>query len=108
MFVLAVSARIDVVEPGITRQLLGHDPHLMLVRVTFAKGAVGAMHSHPHRQVTYIESGVFHVTIGDRTHRIGAGDCYFVPPDARHGVVALDAGVLIDVFTPAREDFLSQ
>lgn len=107
MFILADTARVDVVEGGITRQLLGHDSHLMLVRVTFTEGAVGALHSHPHRQVTYVESGVFEVTIDGRTHTIGAGDCYFVPPDVRHGAVALEAGVLIDVFTPAREDFLA-
>src|SRR5262245_27145207 len=106
MFILADTARVDVVEAGITRQLLGHDPHLMLVRVTFAKGAVGAQHSHPHRQVTYVESGLFDITIDDRTHTIGAGDCYFVPPDTRHGAIAREAGVLIDVFTPARADFL--
>src|SRR5262245_39720101 len=107
MFILADTARVAVVEAGITRQLLGHDPQLMLVRVTFSKGAVGALHSHPHRQVTYVESGMFEVTISDRTHTVGAGDCYFVPPDARHGAVALETGVLIDVFTPAREDFLA-
>ena len=107
MFILADTAPVDVVEAGITRQLLGHDPQLMLVRVTFTKGAVGALHSHPHRQVTYVESGVFDVTIGERTRTIRAGDCYFVPPEARHGAVALEAGVLIDVFAPAREDFLA-
>jgi quercetin dioxygenase-like cupin family protein len=35
-----------------------------------------------------------------------AGDCWFVPPGALHGVVAIEGGALIDVFTPARADFL--
>jgi quercetin dioxygenase-like cupin family protein len=45
--------------------------------------------------------------MGDDRRLIGHGDSYHVPPDVPHGVVALDDGVLIDVFTPAREDFLA-
>ena len=44
---------------GIRRQILGHGPDLMMVRVEFEKGAVGALHQHPHRQVTYVAAGVF-------------------------------------------------
>jgi quercetin dioxygenase-like cupin family protein len=93
-------------EPGVTRQVLGHDPELMLVRVTFEKGAVGYVHAHPHRQVTFIESGQFDFTLDGATTRLSAGDCWFVPPGVPHGAAAVEAGSLIDVFTPARADFL--
>jgi quercetin dioxygenase-like cupin family protein len=106
MFVTADSAAVTEVEPGITRQVLGHDAHLMLVRVTFKQGAIGAIHAHPHRQVTYVESGVFQTTVNGSTRLLRRGDCYFVPPDTPHGVEALEDGVLIDAFTPAREEFL--
>jgi quercetin dioxygenase-like cupin family protein len=107
MFVLASASPVQGVAPGVTRQVLGHDPHMMLVRVTFTKGAIGYIHSHAHRQVTYVESGQFDATLGDERRTIGPGDTYVAPPDLPHGVVALSDGVLIDVFTPAREDFLS-
>lgn len=93
---------------GVQRKILGYDRELMLVRVRFVKGAVGYVHKHPHRQVTYIESGLFDVRMGEENRTQGAGDCYFVPPDVEHGVVALEGGVLIDVFAPAREDFLPE
>ena len=93
-------------DEGITRQILGHDLHLMLVRVRFEPGAVGATHNHPHRQVSYVESGSFAVEIDGEKEVLRAGDCFFVPPDAMHGAVALEEGCLIDVFTPARESFL--
>lgn len=108
MFVKAHEAKVEQIEPGVTRQILGHDPHLMLVRVTLKKGAVATLHSHPHRQVTYVESGTFEARMNGRTAVLAAGDCYLVPPDIPHGVVALEDGVLIDVFTPAREDFIGR
>ena len=106
MFVKATESSVEPVDAGVTRQILGHDPQLMMVRVTFQKGAVGAMHSHPHRQVTFVERGRFEATIAGQTSVLQAGDCFLVPPDAVHGVVALEEGALVDVFTPAREDFL--
>lgn len=92
---------------GVRRKILGYDQELMLVRVEFEKGSIGYLHKHPHRQVTYIESGVFDVQLGAEKKKQGAGDCYFVPPGVEHGVVALEAGILVDVFAPAREDFLA-
>ncbi len=91
---------------GVARQVLGHDAELMLVRVTFEKGAVGSVHSHPHRQVTFVENGRFDFTLDGTTTRLSAGDSVFVPPDLPHGAVAIEAGSLIDVFAPARADFL--
>ena len=107
MFVRRADVPVEQVEPGITRQILGHDPQLMLVRVAFAAGAEGYVHQHPHRQVTYVERGRFEVRLGDKTTELRAGDCFFVPPGVPHGVVAREEGSLLDTFTPAREDFLA-
>lgn len=93
---------------GVQRQILGYDAELMMVRVRFAADAVGLLHYHPHRQATLVESGCFRVEIGDEIRELRAGDGFFVPPDVVHGVVAMEAGVLVDVFTPAREDFLDR
>ena len=92
---------------GVRRKILGHDDALMMTRVAFEAGAVGAPHSHPHNQCAVVESGRFDVTIDGRTQRLGPGDGYIVPSNAVHGVVAVEAGVLLDVFTPPREDFLA-
>ena len=93
---------------GVQRKILGYDEQLMMVRVQFKKGSIGYLHKHPHRQVTFIESGSFEVQIGDRKKILKGSDCYFVPPDIEHGVVALDDSSLVDVFTPAPEDFLGK
>ena len=106
MIVRSEEARIVQAGPGVTRQVLGHDPELMMVRVTFEKGAVGYLHAHPHRQVTFIERGEFDFTVDGVTTRVAPGDSVFVPPDVPHGTVAVEEGSLLDVFAPARVDFL--
>ena len=93
-------------DPGVRRQILGYGPDLMLVRVEFEAGAAGALHHHPHRQVSYVAAGRFEVTVDDERTELGPGDCFFVTADRVHGVRACEAGTLIDVFTPAREEFL--
>ena len=74
--------------PGIRRQIMG------------------SMHQHYHSQATYVASGKFELTIGDRKEILSTGDGYYVEPDQPHGCVCLEAGVLIDTFSPMRADFL--
>jgi quercetin dioxygenase-like cupin family protein len=91
---------------GIQRKIYGYDDKVMMVKVKFDAGATGTMHSHPHSQVTYVESGVFDMTIGEETKRIKTVDGYYVKPNVLHGVLCIEPGILIDVFSPLREDFL--
>jgi quercetin dioxygenase-like cupin family protein len=92
---------------GVKRKILTHDEALMLVLFRFEKGGVGAPHSHPHIQCSYVASGRFEMTIGGETRIIEPGDSTIVPSGVVHGAVALEAGELIDAFTPARADFLT-
>ena len=92
--------------PGVQRQILSYGPDLMLVRVKFETGAIGAVHNHPHRQATYVAEGSFEVSVGDDRQTLKQGDTFFAAADVPHGVKALEPGMLIDCFTPARADFL--
>lgn len=93
-------------DPGIQRQVYGYDERVMMVKVKFEKDAIGSIHEHPHTQVTYVESGVFETIIDGEKQVLKTGDGFYVPPGTLHGVVCLEAGVLIDVFSPHRADFL--
>ena len=93
---------------GITRQLLGYGPEIMIVRVWFDKGAIGQVHAHRHSQSTYVESGRFEVFIDGKKRVLEAGDCFYIAPHLDHGAVCLEQGVLIDTFSPMREDFLGE
>ena len=95
-----------IVDKGVHRKILGHDDQVMMVHIRFEKGAIGSLHHHIHRQISFVESGRFEVTIDGKKNILEQGDCFFVAPDLVHGVVALENGSLVDVFTPSRMDFL--
>jgi quercetin dioxygenase-like cupin family protein len=105
-FIKAGNIGWEKTEKGVERKILGHDDQVMMVCVRFEKGAIGSLHQHVHRQISYVESGRFEVTIDGKKSVLETGDCFFVAPDLVHGVVALEKGTLVDVFTPARMDFL--
>lgn len=91
---------------GVKRRMLGYNDGLMMVEVAFEAGAVGPPHAHEHLQVSYVATGRFEMTIGERTTTLNAGDSFMVPANVEHSCTALAAGTLIDAFTPARADFL--
>lgn len=92
---------------GIKRQILGYNPDLMMVRVWFEKGAIGVKHQHPHRQVSYVEEGEFEVEINGQRKLLKKGDSFFIPAEVEHGCVCIREGILIDVFTPIRDEFVN-
>jgi len=91
---------------GVKRKIMSYDDKVMLVKVAFDKGGIGTLHHHPHVQLSYVESGFFEVEIDGVKTILKAGDVFHVPSNLVHGVVCLKAGMLIDVFSPMREDFL--
>lgn len=91
---------------GIKRKILGFNEDIMMAKIFFEKDAVGAKHSHPHSQTSYIEKGKFEVHIDDETRVLNEGDGFYIPPNVEHGVKALKPGILLDVFNPYREDFV--
>lgn len=89
-----------------TRQVLAENEALMVVAFTFEKGGVGDVHNHPHTQSTFVERGRFHFSIDGEVFEVGPGDSFVIPSGAMHGCKCLEAGRLIDTFTPRRDDFL--
>jgi quercetin dioxygenase-like cupin family protein len=80
----------------------------MMVKVRFKKDSVGEPHKHFHSQTTYVVSGKFQVEIDGIKQILSSGDGFYVPPNALHGAICLEDGMLIDVFSPVREDFLKK
>ena len=107
-FLFADETEIEDLGGGLKRQMLGYNHELMAVKVWFDKGAQGYTHSHRHSQVTYVEEGEFHFSIGDETKILRAGDSCLIPPHVEHGAICPTGGILIDTFSPAREDFIEE
>ena len=90
----------------VVRQIMGYNDDIMLVKVKFETGAVGTPHTHPHTQSTFVASGKFEFTIGGETKTVSAGDGLYMEPHVEHGCRCIEAGVLVDCFSPMRRDFL--
>jgi len=94
------------VAPGVIRKVMAFCDGAMCVINKFEEGAVGAIHSHPHTQITYVTEGRFRFTVGDEEKEVGKGDSLCKQNEVKHGCVCLEKGILVDFFTPMREDFI--
>ncbi|HKX32919.1 MAG TPA: cupin domain-containing protein [Blastocatellia bacterium] len=97
---------VEVIGEGIERQLIVGE-QLMLCRLRIAPYVVTTPHDHPHEQMTVVEKGRVLFTVGDEERIAETGDILHFPPGTWHGATMLDEEViLLDIFTPVREDFL--
>lgn len=92
--------------PGVQRRILAYTDELMCVENHFEKGAVGTLHHHPHTQITYVVSGQFEFEINGVKKVVKAGDSMLKMNGIEHGCVCLEAGILLDIFNPMREEFV--
>ena len=106
MFAFNKDAVPQPCEPGVSRKVLCYSENLMMCEITFEQGARGNFHSHVHEQITYVAEGSFAFTVAGETRTVKKGDSVYMPSGAEHGVTCLEAGKLVDVFSPKREDFL--
>jgi len=93
---------------GAERRVLSYGGNLMAVQFTFKAGVTSAAHTHPHEQISYVVSGEIDYCIeGSEPVRLGPGCSCYVPGGVRHYIVTRTAAVLLDCFSPIREDLLN-
>ncbi len=106
MVVNRAGAKITYPVPGVVRRVLAHSPGLMLTEHILDAGAVLPEHNHPHEQMVYIVSGRIELILNGNLFIMEAGDSLDLPPGASHKVTALVKTVALDIFSPARQDYL--
>jgi quercetin dioxygenase-like cupin family protein len=94
-------------EPGLTRRVLAYNDKLFLAEHRMVKGWAGAMHSHPHDQVVYVVRGHLKVSCQGKSFELRTGDTFAVRGGVQHGASAIEDSLVIDVFTPCREDYIT-
>jgi quercetin dioxygenase-like cupin family protein len=98
---------VEQIEEGIERQMVVGQ-NIMICRLKFEPFVVTPTHTHPHEQMTLVMQGKAKFIVGDEERVVSAGDILQFPSNLRHGATILDEEViLIDIFTPVREDFLN-
>lgn len=97
----------EVLDNGVVRTIKGYLPDVMVAELVWKKGQEGAVHTHPHRQCTYVIKGSFESNMNGKKQILGPGECVYTEANVPHGLIALeDDSVILDIFTPMREDFV--
>ncbi len=100
------SAKVTEPVPGITRRVLANSARVMLTQHILEKGAILPDHKHPHEQLVYLESGVIRIEMDGKSFEMKRGDSLAIPSNVNHKAIALEKSVALDIFAPAREDYL--
>src|SRR5207247_6495910 len=90
---------------GGNRRVLSDGDRMMLVEWRFEPGATVPEHSHPHEQCGYVISGTMLFTIDGEEREVLLGTGYLIPSNVPHSARFEEFTVLIDVFSPPREDY---
>lgn len=91
---------------GVNLDSLAVGEKSMVTKMNYIVGNYATEHTHPQEQCGYVISGKYLMTIEEKEFILEAGDSYAVPGNVAHSFKVLEAGEVIDVFTPHREDYL--
>lgn len=91
---------------GVSLDSLAVGEKSMVTKMNYVVGNYADQHTHPHEQCGYVISGKYRMTVEDKEFILNAGDSYAVPGNVPHSFKVLEAGEVVDVFTPHREDYL--
>ncbi len=91
--------------PGLIRRTLVSGDTMMICRFDLDVGVSIPGHSHPHEQAGYVASGKIRLTLDGQSFELEAGDSYYAPSGMEHGAVALEPSVVVDTFSPPRDDY---
>ncbi|MGA2569567.1 MAG: cupin domain-containing protein [Terracidiphilus sp.] len=105
IYIATGATKTTTPEPGMVRQVLAYNEHLMLVRHTLEKGWKGARHSHPHHQMVYVVRGHVRFEAEGKSWEMRAGDSVAVDGGVEHAASAVEASEVLDIFTPFRQDY---
>ncbi len=106
MFYQANSEGFKTVLPGVRLKTLTHGERTLFSEFRFDKGAVVPVHTHVHEQTGYVVKGEMRFTVDGQVIIAKAGDCWNLPSNVPHGAVALEESVVVEVFSPVRENYL--
>lgn len=93
---------------GVQRRNLVVGKETMLCEFHLQQGKVLPLHHHPQEQTGYLVSGRLLFEIDGEEIEMKVGDSWSIGCDVVHKVTVLETAVVIEAFTPVREDFLPQ
>ena len=95
----------EQLNPRIARKAI-HGASMTIARLELQKYATVPEHSHVHEQIAMVERGALKFFIGGQEVVVRGGEALEIPSNVPHGVEALEDSVVVDVFSPSREDWV--
>jgi quercetin dioxygenase-like cupin family protein len=92
-------------ENGDIRRRFVGGAQMTVARITFTAGASLPAHRHVNEQFTLVLEGAMEFTVEGQTLVVRAGECIHLASEEFHGARALEDSVLVDVFSPPRDDW---
>ncbi len=92
--------------PGVRYKTLAYGERTLFSEFHLEKGRLLPRHSHRHEQTGYLVSGAIQLTIGNQRFDAKPGDCWCIEGGVEHEVTVLEDSVVIEVFSPVREEYL--
>jgi len=91
---------------GVDFVVLAHGPETMVTKMLYKQSDDVPFHKHPNEQSGYVISGKYRIVFEKNDQVIGPGDSYSIPRDTDHRIEIIEAGEVIDCFSPPRMDYL--
>ena len=91
---------------GVNFELLANGRKSMITKMNYKTGDNVPFHNHPNEQAGYVISGKMRIRFADNDQILTAGDSYVIPENEDHSIEVIEAGEVIDVFTPPRKDYI--
>ena len=92
--------------PGVTMRTLAHGERTLLAEVRLARGAVIPEHRHPQEQTGYLVAGRLEFSVAGESLVAEPGSSWSLPADLPHGASALEDSLVVEVFSPVRQDYM--
>ncbi len=92
---------------GVEMKTVAHGENTSMHEFRIAKGAEVPMHDHPHEQTGFMISGTLRFDVEGEIFDASAGDTWNIPGGKKHSATALEDTVVVEVFSPVREEYLS-
>lgn len=108
MFTKNTARKSRLLIEGVRLKSLTWGEHTLLTEVRLDKGAVVPIHDHPQEQTGYLVSGLLEFDVGGEKMVAEPGDSWSLPGDQIHGATAIEECLVIEVFSPVREDYLPE
>ena len=106
MFCKKDTAKSRQLVDGVELRTLVHGEKTLMSQFKIAKGSAIPAHSHPHEQTGFMVSGKLRFNVDNQLTEVVPGDSWCLPGGVEHSAEALEDSVIIEVFSPVREDYL--